>query len=124
MNDTELDDFFIQTLKKILEITKDDAAYVANLTTQEYEEIKEDYQYMIEDLSEIIKNTKTLDDLAEADEETITAVFDYIASYSDNFIISANEPQKKRDLEEYSKLEELMDLFFDSDDEYEEESEE
>lgn len=112
----ELDTFFIDTLKKILEITKDDADYVKDFHSEEYKEIQEDYEYTINQLTELLKTVKTIDDLAMQDEETITDVYDYIATYADNFVISCDPAQKQKDLEQYDKLEEILDLFLDSDD--------
>lgn len=123
MTESELDVFFTETLKKILEDTKDCAAYIQHLNTPEYEEIKEDYQADIEDLTALIKEIKSIDDLAETDEDTITRVFEFIEGYAGNFVISAQPEQKKKDLEEYAKLEEILNLFFDSDEDEEEDFE-
>ena len=116
MTDEELDVFFIQTLKNILSDMKDCKAYVKDLHSPEYDEINQDYDEVIQDVEGLIKELKTIDDLALLDEETITAVYDYIDSYAENFIIHTEEGQKQKDLEEYSKLEELLNLFIDTDD--------
>ncbi len=113
MTEKEMDVFFTSTLKKILNELQDCAEYIRNLHGKEYDEIREDYAYTIEDLSDIIENIKSIADLSEMDEETIGAVFDYLEEYSDNFIISSDEGQMKKDLDEYKKLEEILDLFYD-----------
>ena len=124
MTESELDDFFIQTLKNISRNVKEYKAYVKDLHTPEYDEINEYYDEEIDLLSDLSNNIKTIEDLAEYDEETITAVYDYIADFADNFIISAENPQRQHDLAEYEKLEELMSLFLDADDEDEDYEEE
>ena len=117
MTDEELDLFLIETLKKILENVKEYKDYVKDLNTAEYKEIKDYYDDEIGLLSRLIKEIKGIEDLAEYDEETITAVYDLIADFADNFIISADGLQREKDLDEYDKLEELMALFLDADDE-------
>lgn len=121
MTDEELDLFFIETLGKILKNVKEYRDYVKDLNTAEYREIKAYYDDEIELLSSLINKVKCIEDLAEYDEETITAVYDYIADFADNFIIAADDIQRKKDLAEYEKLEELMALFLDADEDYEEE---
>ena len=117
----ELDEFYIQTLKNILAETKEYKDYVKDLHTPEYDDINQDYDESIELLNKLISTTKSIDDLAECGEEEITLVYDLIASYADNLLISAEPEQKKKDMKEYYKLEELMSLFLDTDDEYDDE---
>lgn len=120
----ELDEFFIETLKKILAETKDCKEYVKDLHTPEYDEINKDYDDSIDLLKKLLAGTKTLDDLAETDEDTITRVYDFIASYADNLLISPDPKQRKIDMKEYDKLEELMSMFLDTEDDYDEDFEE
>lgn len=120
MNDEELDNFFIETLKNILEDVKDCYSSVESENSEEYLEIKEDYEYIISDLENLLKNVKSIDDLALMDEEEIGNVYEYIEAYADNFVIRSEEDSRKKDLEEHQKLEELLDLFLDDDDEPEE----
>ncbi len=117
----QLDEFYIQTLKKILADTKECKDYVKDLHTPEYDDINQDYDESISLLNKLISTTKTIDDLAELGEDEITLVYDLIASYADNFIISADPKQRKKDMKEYDKLEELMSLFLDADDDYDDE---
>ncbi|MCR5253014.1 MAG: hypothetical protein K6C98_04775 [Treponema sp.] len=124
MTDEELDIFFIETLKKALADMKECRDYVKNLGTPEYKEICQDYADDIDLLSSILKTVQTIDDLAEMDEESITAVYDFIATYADNFLIHQDSPQKEADLAEYEKLEELLNLFMDTEDDDFEEDEE
>ena len=117
----ELDEFYIQTLKKILADTKECKDYVKDLHTPEYDDINQDYDESISLLNKLISTTQSIDDLAELGEDQITLVYDLIASYADNFIISADPKQRKKDMKEYDKLEELMSLFLDADDDYDDE---
>lgn len=121
MTDEELDTLFIETLKAILEDTKECADYSKNIHTAEYEEINEDYQLTINQISQLLDECSSIDDLAQMDEETIDDVYEYIATYADNFVISAEEPERTENLAQYSKLEELLGLFLDDDYEDDEE---
>lgn len=116
MTDEELDTYFVKTLKTILKTYKEYNSYLKEPLMEDDKEMKEDYEYVIDDLSQIIKQVKSIDDLAEMDEDAITAVYNYIDEYANNYIISAYEPQKTKDLEEYSKIEEILSLFLDDDD--------
>lgn len=121
MNDEELDKFFIETLKNILKDVKDCYSSVKSENSEEYLEIKEDYEYIISDLENLLKNVKSIDNLALLDEEEIGNVYEYIEAYSDNFVIRSEKELRKKDLEEHQKLEELLDLFLDDDDDEPEE---
>ena len=121
MTEEELDEYFICTLKKILVEVKECKDYVKDLHTPEYDEINADYDEQIELLSSIIKEVSSVDDLAQMDEETITAVYDFIADYADNFLI-APVYRIKGDLSS-DKLEELLDLFMDTEEDDSEDEE-
>lgn len=121
MTDNELDNYLIKTLKAVREDYKECLDYVKNQTMTEYKDIIDDYKLGIEDLDFILKEVNDIDDLAAQDDDVIDEVFNFIASYSDNFIIAAEEPQKSRDLEELGKLEELLDLFLDDGEDSEDE---
>lgn len=123
MTDEELDIYFIDILNRVIAELKDCADYVKELHTPEYDEINEDFEYSITQLTALLKVVHTIDDLAQQNDDLITDVFEYIQCYADNFIISNEPVQKEKDLAEYEKLEELLNLFLDTDDydEYEEE---
>ena len=117
MTEEELDEYFIETLRKILAEVKDCKDYIKDLHTPEYDEIRADYDEQIRLLTSLLAGIKGIDDLAEMDEETITAVYDFIADYADNFLIAPDGEQQEKDWAEYDKLEELLDLFMDTEDE-------
>lgn len=117
----ELDEFYIQTLKNILADTKECRDYVKDLHTPEYDDINQDYDESISLLNNLISTTKSIDDLAECGEDQITLIYDLIASYADNLVISADPEQREKDMKEYDKLEELLSLFLDTDEDYDEE---
>ena len=117
MTEEELDEYFIETLKKILADVKDCKDYIKDIHTPEYDEIRGDYDEQISLLTSLLAGIKGIDDLAEMDEETITAVYDFIADYADNFLIAPDGEQQEKDWAEYDKLEELLDLFMDTEDE-------
>jgi len=120
MTDEELDAYFVKTLKAILETYKEYNSCLKEPLSDDDKEMKEDYEYVIDDLSQIIKQVKSIDDLAEMDEDAITAVYNYIDEYATNFVIAAESVQREKDMAEYGKLVELLDLFLD-DDEFEDE---
>ena len=117
MTEEELDEYFIETLKKILADVKECKDYIKDIHTPEYDEIRTDYDEQISLLTSLLAGIKGIDDLAEMDEETITAVYDFIADYADNFLIAPDGEQQEKDWAEYDKLEELLDLFMDTEDE-------
>ena len=123
MTEEELDEYFICTLKKILVEVKECKDYVKDLHTPEYDEINADYDEQLELLSSIIQEVSSVDDLAQMDEETITAVYDFLADYADNFLIAPDGEQQEKDWAEYDKLEELLDLFMDTEEDDSEEEE-
>lgn len=125
MTEKEMDSFFIETLKKALTNMKDCLEYIKDEPGEIYDEIRDGYECEIQELSEIVGSINSIGDLAEKDEETIGAVFDYLEGYYDNFVISSDEKQQASDLKEYEKLSTLMDMFYDEeDDEYDDEEEE
>ena len=124
MTEKEMDSFFVETLKKSLADMKDWLEYKKDEPGEIYDEIREGYECEIQELSEIVGSINSLGDLAEKDEETIGAVFDYLEGYYDNFVISSDEKKQAADLKEYEKLSILMDMFYDEDEEYDDEEEE
>ena len=116
MTEQELDSFFIETLNKALAEMKISLEYIKDIPGDDYDDVRSDYKFMIEDLSSILKNVKSINDLAEMDDETIGAVFDYIEMYAEGFVISNEPGQKEKDMAEYEKIQTLMDLFYDEDD--------
>lgn len=116
MTDEELDAFFIETLKNILADAENCKNDVKDIHTPEYDEINAEYDEAINLLTSLLNDIKSLDDLAQKDEEVITSVYDYIAAWADNFVIAADNEQREKDFAEYEKLEEILDLFLDSDD--------
>lgn len=119
MTDEELDEYFVHVLKTILEEYKEYAACIKTPVSEDDQEMMEDYDYVIQDLSEILSQVTCIEDLAEMDEDTITAVYNYIDEHTTNFVIAADGPQREKDMAEHGKLVELLDLFLDDDSEEE-----
>lgn len=118
MTEKEQDQYFIKTLKASLELYKE--AYEYEKQHKSSKSIMDDYESMISSLEDILSNIKSIDDLCEMGEDAITDAFEAITGYAECFIISANEMQRKKDLEEYEKINELIYLFCDTDDEEDE----
>lgn len=113
MTEEELDVFFLETMQAIKEELKNCYEYTKDLNTPEYQEINEDYEASLIELDNLLKTCTTIDELSEKDDETIDSVYNYIAEYADNYTISAQEPERTMNLNTYTKLEELLDLFID-----------
>ncbi len=119
MTDEELDEYFVHVLKTILEEYKEYAACIKTPVSEDDQEMMEDYDYVIQDITEILSQVTCIEDLAEMDEDTITAVYNYIDEHATNFVIAADGPQREKDMSEHGKLVELLDLFLDNDSEEE-----
>lgn len=117
MTDKEQDKYFIKTLNAALQLYKEGAEYEKQNPSRTNKKISEDYEEHINFLETILKQIKTIDDLGDLGEDAITEAFEAIAAYAECFIISADERQRKLDLQEYEKIEELIYLFCDSDEE-------
>ena len=117
------DKFFIDCLKEFLQIKKEELSYLLEHASDYsdtsknsvFGELKEDLESVISSLTKILSEIKTIDDLSLSDEETIGGVFEYLEEYSDNFVISNDKIQRKKDYEKYHKIEELLFLFYDED---------
>lgn len=127
MTDKELDRFIISTFKNILADTEENASYINSKNYKDYHEVQEDLDFSINELKELLQKIHSLDDIADCDDEQITRIYEYIEDYYSNYIISTEPKQRKIDLVQCEKLEELLALFIDQDDfddEFEEDSEE
>lgn len=109
--------FFIELLNKILAEYKECAEYTKNIHSPIYDEINEDHQACIAELTELLEEVHSIDDLAEYEEDVIYDVFEFIEEYASNFVISEEETQKKIDTAEYNKIQDLLNLFMDEDEE-------
>lgn len=111
------DRYFTDTLKKALVQLKDEWDYIKDSEDEDWMEISDECRQDIQDLESIISHIKTIDDLAETDEETISFVYECLSCYIDSFIIDhTTEETKKQTEEEYSRLQSILDLFLDDDD--------
>lgn len=124
MTDDELDQYFVDTIKAVLNLFKESADYERKYNDEAAQDNIEYYQQMISSLEEVCKNAGTIDDLGDFSEDVITDIFDAITAYAEAFTISADPQQRKTDLQEYEKLEELLYVFCDSDEDDEEDDEE
>lgn len=116
MTNQETDCFLISTLQNILTDMQECAAYISNQNSAEYKKIRYDLKSAIQNLQKILHKVHNLEDLAKCKEKQISDVYEYIEEYYANFIISAAPNQQKKDLKDAAKIEELLSLFYDSDD--------
>ncbi|MCR4790225.1 MAG: hypothetical protein K5839_04020 [Treponemataceae bacterium] len=117
MTDDELDSFFLQTLTKTLDYLKECRSYVEKYKWTNINEVLEDYDILISDLTEILPSINSIDDLAQMNGDLITNIYDSLDAYAESFVISQDSDQQKNDLQEYAKIEEILNLFMDEDEE-------
>ena len=116
MTDEELDLFLVETLKNIFEDVKASAEYSKKYSGPEYDEINEDYAFVLDDLAMLVKEVNAVQDLAQYDEDELGNVYEYIEGFAQSFVIPPETDEAYQDaLKEYAKLEELLDLFLDDD---------
>ena len=87
-----------------------------------FAEVKEENDFIINDVQEILKSVDSVESLAEQSEEVISNAFEYLEEYADSFIISADEEQRKKDEAEYEEIQNLLMLFYDEEDGFSEEN--
>lgn len=117
MTHSEFDQFFIETLQNIIADTKEYDAYIRTQTSRDYKDIRKDYAFTIKDLQRFLKKIHTIKDLEKLSVNQITRLYEYLQDYYDNFIISNEPEQKEKDLAYAAKLDKIMNLFVDADDE-------
>ena len=115
----EMDELLVKSLKNYLQEKKEFAQYLKRkndeVFLQIFAEVREENDFIINDVQKILKNVDSVDSLAEQPEEVICNAFEYLEEYADSFIISADEQQRKEDEEEYEKIQNLLMLFYDDD---------
>ncbi len=110
------DKYFIETLKECVKEEKEYWDFYKESNIPEDKEICEGHKEIYEDLQSILNHIKTIDDLAQTDEDTITFVFECLESHAETFIIDHTDKKRlKESRKEYKKLQALLDLFFDND---------
>ena len=124
LGENEIDSFFTDCLEEFLQVKKDELNYLLSHKIQYsdtsknsiFGELKEDLENVISDLKKLLSTIKTIDDISLSGDETINNVFEYLEEYADNFVISDEKNQRKKDYVKYHKIEELLFLFYDEDD--------
>ena len=126
MAEKEMDKILVKCLENYLQEKKDFAQYLNSrndkVFLQIFAEVKEENDFIINDVQEILKSVDSVESLAEQSEEVISNAFEYLEEYADSFIISADEEQRKKDEAEYEEIQNLLMLFYDEDDGFSEEN--
>ena len=126
MAEKEMDEILVKCLENYLQEKKDFAQYLNSrndkVFLQIFAEVKEENDFIINDVQEILKSVDSVESLAEQSEEVISNAFEYLEEYADSFIISADEEQRKKDEAEYEEIQNLLMLFYDEDDGFSEEN--
>lgn len=100
------------TLNKVLKNLKDYYISVKDYKEEEWKDIAEDFQEAASTLEDILKETNSIDELSQYDEDTIGFVFECLEEYADAFEIDhTSEENLKRTEAEYEMIQSLLDLF-------------
>ena len=120
MAEKEMDEILVKCLENYLQEKKDFAQYLNSrndkVFLQIFAEVKEENDFIINDVQEILKSVDSVESLAEQSEEVISNAFEYLEEYADSFIISADKEQRKKDEAEYEEIQNLLMLFYDEED--------
>lgn len=126
MAEKEMDKILVKCLENYLQEKKDFAQYLNSrndkVFLQIFAEVKEENDFIINDVQEILKSVDSVESLAEQSEEVISNAFEYLEEYADSFIISADKEQRKKDEAEYEEIQNLLMLFYDEEDGFSEEN--
>lgn len=124
MTDSEVDEFLVDVLKKILSDLEENREYEKSKGGSFIQDLLEDYDEAIGEVKNLVQKVTCVEDLADCGEEEVMLAFEFLESYAGNFVIASEEPQKSLDMKEYEKLDELLYLFYDADEDGEEIEEE
>ncbi|MGN0726501.1 MAG: hypothetical protein ACI4LR_10050 [Treponema sp.] len=120
MAEKEMDEILVKCLENYLQEKKDFAQYLNSrndkVFLQIFAEVKEENDFIINDVQEILKSVDSVESLAEQSEEVISNAFEYLEEYADSFIIAADKEQRKKDEAEYEEIQNLLMLFYDEED--------
>ena len=126
MAEKEMDEILVKCFENYLQEKKDFAQYLNSrndkVFLQIFAEVKEENDFIINDVQEILKSVDSVESLAEQSEEVISNAFEYLEEYADSFIISADKEQRKKDEAEYEEIQNLLMLFYDEEDGFSEEN--
>lgn len=126
MAEKEMDEILVKCLENYLQEKKDFAQYLNSrndkVFLQIFAEVKEENDFIINDVQEILKSVDSVESLSEQSEEVISNAFEYLEEYADSFIISADKEQRKKDEAEYEEIQNLLMLFYDEEDGFSEEN--
>ena len=126
MAEKGMDEILVKCLENYLQEKKDFAQYLNSrndkVFLQIFAEVKEENDFIINDVQEILKSVDSVESLAEQSEEVISNAFEYLEEYADSFIISADKEQRKKDEAEYEEIQNLLMLFYDEEDGFSEEN--
>lgn len=117
MTEKEQDEFLMQVLGRYIESLKETIEAEKQNNYPNAQTAIEDNEQTISELTEITAKINSIEELAELGGDAIDIVFEVVSAYAGDFVISADSDQRKKDFEECSKLEEIIWLFYDEDDE-------
>lgn len=116
MTEKEQDEFLIQVLARFIESLKESTEAEKQKNYPNAQTSIADNEQTISALTEVAAKINSIEELAELGGDAIDIVFEAVSAYAGDFVISADPDQRKRDFEECSKLEEIIWLFYDEED--------
>ncbi len=114
----ETDEVFAAVLDSVRKYFSECALYISSETDAEYDDVKEFYAGAISlidgFLSKLDLENKNFTELVTSlDEESMMTLYESIAVYAGDFVVSGDEAQREKDMEEYEKVDYILGLFFD-----------
>lgn len=114
----ETDEVFAAVLDSVRKYFSECAFYISSETDEEYDDVKEFYAGAISlidgFLSKLdLENENFTELVASLDEESMMTLYESIAVYAGDFVISGDEAQREKDMEEYEKVDYILGLFID-----------
>ena len=114
----ETDEVFAAVLDSVRKYFSECALYISSETDEEYDDVKEFYAGAISlidgFLSKLdLENENFTEIVTSLDEESMMTLYESIAVYAGDFVISGDEAQREKDMEEYEKVDYILGLFID-----------
>ncbi len=109
----ELDSYLVEVLKKVSEEFKANYEYFSAPKDDSDKDIRDEYRDDYTVLDDLREKITDIDSLSCLDEDDIDFIYQCLALYEGDFIIShINQEQQKTDERNHKKLMKLLDLFY------------
>ena len=109
----ELDNFLVESLKKISEFFKENLEYYSTPKDELDKNIQDDYRDCLTVLNTILEKVKDIDSLSDLSEDDIDFVYQCLSMYESDYIIThLDKDQQKIDERNHKKILKLLNLFY------------